>query len=61
MQKVKDPYPYKIMWENPYNGREEVDETDTLEDARYLVDEYSLAFVEGRVYYKKRLYLQITV
>ena len=59
MQKVKDPYPYKIIWSNPYNGSEEVDETDTLHDAKYLVNEYSLAFCEGRVYYKHVPYLQI--
>lgn len=59
IDKVKDPYPYKIIWANPYNGKEEVDETDTLQDAKYLVNEYSLAFGEGRVYYRKSLYMQV--
>ncbi len=54
--KVRDPYPYKIMWNSQY-GREEVDETDTLQDAKSSWSD-SLAFGEGRVYYKKCLYLQ---
>lgn len=43
---------YRIMWRSEY-GLEEVDTADTLEDARYLVNEYQLAFGIGHVFYRR--------
>ncbi len=38
---------YYINWNNQYNGIETVDETTTYKDAKYLVNEYNLAFNGG--------------
>lgn len=37
---------YKIMGQSRY-GKEELDETDSLQDAECLVKEYRLAFGQG--------------
>ena len=50
MTKVKV---YLIMWRSQY-GTEQVDETTTKEDANYLVNQYQLAYGEGRVYKKAK-------
>ena len=43
---------YNIMWRSVY-GIEEVDQTDNLKDAKYLIKEYQTAFKEGHVFIKR--------
>ena len=43
---------YEIVAEWANGEHEVVDETDSLEDAKYLVEEYRMAY-QTRVYYKR--------
>lgn len=44
---------YKIMSSSRY-GTEQVDQADTLKEARYLLQEYRLAFGSGFTIYIKK-------
>jgi len=38
---------------NTYHGDEEIDTAESLSEAKYLTEEYKIAFVSGNVYFKR--------
>jgi len=44
---------YKIIYRNTYHGDEEIDTAESLSEAKYLTEEYKIAFVSGNVYFKR--------